>query len=187
MDLAGVVETFVWNAATAPPRACKSRLQAVFRSHQCPKISRISQLIPQFCGVNCVEAQPARAMKEMIGLMSNTKWKKLLSHLAQAGVARHCTWKLLEWESSRNGFLPAVDCLTELGVGDCGAVLGGPFQYSEIEWLLIPDKAVRWPQAQPQHRYEPQDIRRVQAEIDSLGQYPYQITSVGLVVSGYAP
>lgn len=125
-------------------------------------------------------------MREMIGLMSNAKWKKLFSHLAQAGVASFCTWKLLEWKSSRDGFLPALNCLTELGVGDCGAVQGGPFQYSEIEWLLIPEKTTRWPQAQPQHRYESQDIGRVQAEIDSLGQYPYQITSAGLVVSGYA-
>lgn len=169
------------------PRTCKSALHYVFRSNQSPKVTPIAQLARRLCGANCAGAQLGREMKEMIGLMSNTKWKKLLSHLAQADVASHCIWKLLEWENSREGFLPALDCLTELGVGDCGAVTGGPFQYSEIEWLLIPDKATRWPHAQPQHRYERQDIGRVQAEIDSLGQYPYRITSAGLVVSGYAP
>lgn len=126
-------------------------------------------------------------MKEAIGLMSNTKWRKLLSHLSQAGIARHCTWKLLEWKEPRDGLLPTEDCLTERGVGDYGAVLGGPLQYAEIEWLLIPAKAVVWPNAQPQHRYEQQDIGRVKAAIDALGQYPYQVTEAGLVVSGYAP
>lgn len=126
-------------------------------------------------------------MKEIIGLMSNAKWRKLLSHLSQVGMVRHCTWKLLEWQEPRDGLLPAEDCLTELGVGDCGVVGGGPFRYAEIEWLLIPEKAVVWPKAQPQHRYEHQNIGKLRAAIDSIGQYPYLITESGLVIRGYAP
>jgi hypothetical protein len=123
----------------------------------------------------------------MTGLMSNAKWKKLLTQLATADAARHCTWKLLQWQEPRPGVLPAADCLTENGVGDCGVASGGPFKFSEIEWLFIPAKAVRWPKALAHNTFEEQDIRKVQALVEALGMYPYEITNEGLKVSGYAP
>jgi len=112
-------------------------------------------------------------------LMSNAKWRKLLIEID--GKAFGLKWKFV---NSDEIYTAQVPVLLEKTFGDCLPYPYGP--YREIEWLLIPMEYSH-PNSDEYRslantRNDLQFIRNV---IDSLGQYPVELSGEGLKIIGY--
>ena len=119
--------------------------------------------------------------------MSNAKWRKLFSVVHERNLAfSHCVWKLVTESEPTPGHVPDIDELGDTYVGDCGA-LNGPFEFREIEWILIPRSHAfrRYENAPLEHKT--QQFDSIVSQIESLGQFEYELTDEGLKVYGYRP
>lgn len=125
--------------------------------------------------------------KEILGrtsFMNNTKWFKLFSEIENEQYKIKSAYiKFLlvdrQYKFRFGGF-------NETGFGDVGEL--GPFQFKEIEWILIPEKY----ETERCNRNEKltaeitiQPLAELEKTINSLGQFEYDITKDGLKIYGY--
>lgn len=112
-------------------------------------------------------------------LMSNTKWRKLLSGID--GVAHGIQWKFINNDTV---FTSSVPPLIEESFGDGSLYPYTP--YRNIDWIFIPcdygnplaDKKRILPKLQ-------NDIVNIKEMINQLGEYPIELSTGGLKISGY--
>jgi hypothetical protein len=126
--------------------------------------------------------------KHSRSFMSDAKWRKLFSVVNVENIEVNCCdWKLVSEELPIKGYLPSSRALGESFVGDCGA-LNGPFDYKEIEWLMIP-RRITWRAYKdaPESSRE-NNIQAILELISSTGStFEIESTEEGLRVYGYKP
>jgi hypothetical protein len=119
-------------------------------------------------------------------LMSDTKWRKLLSAMDDAELElRRCVVKFVgnpnEQVMTRPGGLylahPWVDTFRF-----------GPIPLRSIEWLLFPRVAeIRDVDRTIPSRYVTQHVDAAARIIEGLGKYPVELSDRGLLITGYLP
>jgi hypothetical protein len=82
--------------------------------------------------------------------------------------------------------VPDLEQLRDTYVGDCGA-LNGPFEFREIEWILIPKRHGFRPYDNAPIKYLTQNIDDIVDRLQEVGQFEFELTSEGLKVFGYKP
>lgn len=129
----------------------------------------------------------ARARRDFSGAhMSDTKWRKLLCALDEAGFGRaqiivqfiDCPEPGVMTLPTRADLWPPRPYVDSMSVG--------PFELRAIAWLELPAVA-RWPgrDGRPVPGI-PQDVARARAVLESLGRFPLEETERGLRVIGYS-
>ncbi len=129
----------------------------------------------------------AMQKKYTCSFMSDSKWRKLFCVVNESNLKlANCTWKFVNERSSRDGFLPDINLLGSNYVGDCGAA-NGPFEFSLIEWLLVPSVVDHSSYQNAPKSQKTQDLSSVLDQLNSLGKFEYEYTNLGLKIFGYKP
>jgi len=124
-------------------------------------------------------------IKYSASFMSNAKWRKCFSIVNRNSLDIHiCVWKLTDIDEPVQGLLPELDELGIDYVGDCGA-LNGPFDFSRIEWLLIPSTHSYQAYEKAPLTIVKQDVKKITRQLAALGQFEMEISSEGLKLYGY--
>ncbi len=125
-----------------------------------------------------------------LSYMSDTKWARALTALAEKHPGLHCTWKLVGNPEPCPGHLPIEPPLRQQSHLDDGWLLAPFFllpNYSDVEWLEVPARA-RW---QPHPKLEPvtstQDIQSIAQTLEAVGSLELEATETHLRLYGYRP
>ena len=109
--------------------------------------------------------------------MNNAKWVKLLDALTIEDTAvKMCQTKLV-WDSEPRKFFLDDTCYYGYDYyhnaveGLISGIPRGFYEYREIEWILFP--------------HDSQDVKRIESQISTAGEFDYVITSTGLKLFGY--
>ncbi len=118
--------------------------------------------------------------------MSDSKWRKLLCALDEAGFGRaQIIVQFIDCPEPRVTTLPTrADLWTPRPYVDSMSV--GPFELRAIAWLELPVVAL-WPDrdGRPMPGV-PQDVARARTVLEALGRFPLETTERGLRVIGYS-
>lgn len=118
--------------------------------------------------------------------MSNAKWRKFFITLDRAGVrVGGARWKLLGSDRLFSCSLPSESDLTASGIKD-GRFY--PMEFKEIQFIEIPS-AFPDPGSDPNRPLPPltQDLEKILAVLQCVGQFPIERQADSLVVKGYEP
>jgi hypothetical protein len=117
-------------------------------------------------------------------LMSDTKWRKLLSILNEPERRlKYCLVKFIEVSEEKRVYFPIALYPPRPWVDTFGF---GPIPLRSIEWMLVPRiaKYKRGNPGVPDGEHE-QDVESIKNMIDELGKYPAQISGAGLLIIGH--
>jgi hypothetical protein len=131
-------------------------------------------------GVGRVIQARARA-----SLMSDTKWRKLLSELNKPErELSYCIVKFIDVSGQKKMYFPIGLDTPRPWVDDFGGI--GPFPLRSIEWMLIPRiaKYKRGNGHVPDGEIA-QDVDSIEVTLDGLGKYPTQLVEQGLLIRGH--
>lgn len=128
-----------------------------------------------------------RLEKEILtrnSFMNNTKWFKLFTAIENEKIKIHSAH--IKFLLTDRTYKFHFGGFNQTGFGDVSEL--GPFNFNEIEWILIPEKyeAERW------NRNEKltseiifQPLEKLEQIMNALGQFEYDITEEGLKIYGY--
>jgi hypothetical protein len=120
-------------------------------------------------------------------LMSDTKWRKLLAAVDEAGLQPHrIAAKFIDTEQVRQMAWPGATAMWGPRPWIDTAEFG-PIELRSIEWLLIPRlfHESRGSHGVPQREVQ-QDIEAIHLLLTSLGQFPLEVSAAGLRIIGYS-
>lgn len=135
-------------------------------------------------GVRNFSASVARCRRARASLMSDTKWRKLLSELNKPErQMKYCIVKFIDVSEEKRVYFPIGLYPPRPWVDTFGF---GPIPLRSIEWMLVPRKAKykRGNPGVPDGEIE-QDVEAIMSAIDGLGKYPVQLTDRGLLIMGH--
>ena len=118
-------------------------------------------------------------------LMSDTKWRKLLSELNKPErKIRYCIVKFLDASDEKEIYFPIGLNPPRPWVDDFAGL--GPIPLRSIEWMLIPRiaKYKRGYGDLPDGELE-QDVESIAVFVDGLGKYPARLLERGLLITGH--
>lgn len=116
--------------------------------------------------------------------MSDTKWRKLLSALDEAGFGRaRIVVRFIDRPEPRVMTLPKrADLWPPRPYAD--SITVGPLELRAITWLELPTLA-RWPSGDGRPvPTVPQDMAHARAVLEALGRFPLEETEQGLRILG---
>lgn len=117
-------------------------------------------------------------------LMSDTKWRKLLSELNKPErQLKYCIVKFIDVSEEKRVYFPIHLDPPRPWVETFGF---GPIPLRSIEWMLVPRiaKYKRGNPGVPDGEIE-QDVKSIMNAIDGLGKYPAQVIDRGLLIIGH--
>lgn len=119
-------------------------------------------------------------------LMSNTKWHKLFRAIEQLGLdIRFCCIKWVDVETPQRRDTPRVTY--EPPAFPYLDSERGPFRLTDIEWIEFPRVMVDWAAFYPGAPMVSwtQDVERAEQLLRPLAQFPMELTSEGLLITGH--
>jgi len=138
-------------------------------------------------GLNNYSTNINRLEKEILeraSFMSNTKWFKLFTEIENEKIKIHSAF--IKFLLTDRTYKFHFGGFHETGFGDVSEL--GPFNFNEIEWILIPAKH----ETERRNRNEKlaseiifQPLEKLVQIMDALGQFEYDTTEEGLKIYGY--
>lgn len=119
-------------------------------------------------------------------LMSDTKWRKIFAAVNEAGLSPQ--WIAAKFIESEH-----IGLLRWSGIGTMGAPHAwidtferGPIELRSIEWILVPSvySEERGSPGVPPREVR-QDFEAIRLLLESLGQFPLEVSAEGLRIIGY--
>ncbi len=119
-------------------------------------------------------------------LMSNQKWRKFFTVMAEygsdfSGIEYHFT----DTEKVLYGPSPSVQQVWESAIDDPVEGAGGPLEYKHIEYIIIPHIYLYRVYENGPLQERVLDIDRFVQALKSVGSFPITESEKGLVVHGY--
>jgi hypothetical protein len=115
-----------------------------------------------------------------VSLMNNTKWRKLFSSLARAGVKiERATWRFIDSNHEHVQGLPREDELAENRFQD------GRFQPYEYKWIMSIEIPSQFRPIPGVGYAKEQPIDKLVEVLKAVGQFPIEQTSDGVVIVAY--
>lgn len=135
-----------------------------------------------------MDAHKTQALRKKYSsaLMSNNKWRKFFTVMAEYGSDfSGIEYRFTDTENILYGHAPSLQQVWESAIDDPVEGAGGPVKYKHIESILIPyaysyrayDKAPLQERAL--------NIKAFLAALDKVGSFPITETKGGIVVHGY--
>ncbi|WP_444888656.1 hypothetical protein [Microbulbifer sp. JMSA008] len=119
-------------------------------------------------------------------LMSNHKWRKLFTVMAEHGSDfSGIEYRVTDTENILYGHAPSLQQVWESAIDDPVEGAGGPVEYKHIESILIPYAYSYRAYDNAPLQERPLNIEAFLAALDRIGSFRITETEGGIVVHGY--
>ncbi|WP_415884569.1 hypothetical protein [Neptuniibacter sp. QD34_54] len=135
-----------------------------------------------------MDAHKDNALREKYSsaLMSNHKWRKLFTVMAEygsdfSGIEYHFT----DTDNVFYGHAPSVQQLWETAIDDPVEGAGGPVEYKHIEFILIPNVYSYRAYKNAPLTERPLNVKAFLEALEKVGSFPIAQDENGVVIHGY--
>ena len=135
-----------------------------------------------------MDAHKDNALREKYSsaLMSNHKWRKLFTVMAEHGSDfSGIEYRFTDTDNVFYGHAPSVQQLWETAIDDPVEGAGGPVEYKHIEFILIPNVYSYRAYKNAPLTERPLNVQAFLEALEKVGSFPIAQDENGVVIHGY--